>query len=105
MLATPARPHPGGKQGLAVSQDRDAILTKSMREALVTYLKGRKLVRVRIRQIDGSKIEGFLKIEGGKAERILLDFKATSTPEGGLSSLEVGGKKIPLDVGTTKRAR
>ena len=108
MLTTPARLHSGDRQQgpIAVSQDRDAVLTKSIREALGTYLKGRKLVRVRIRHVEGSKIEGFLKIEGGKAERLLLDFKATSTLHSGLSSLEVGGKKIPLDVGTTtKRTR
>jgi hypothetical protein len=108
MLTTPAEVPSGRKQHapVAVSQDRDAMLTRSIKAALGTYLKGRKLVRVRVRQVEGSKSEGFLKIEGGKAERLLLDFKATSTSEGGLSSLEVGGKKIPLVAGAGKqRAR
>jgi hypothetical protein len=79
------------------------MLSKSMKEALGSYLKGRKLVRVQIRHVEGSKVEGFLKIEGGRAERVLLDFRATATQQGGLSSLEVGGKKIALVAGTTTR--
>jgi hypothetical protein len=101
MLTTPAEV-PSGRRPhapVAVSQDRDALLIRSIKAALGTYLKGRKLVRVRVRQVEGSKAEGFLKIEGGKAERLLLDFKATSTSDGELSSLEVGGKKIVLASG------
>jgi hypothetical protein len=91
----------------AASQDRAAVFAKGIKGALENYLKGRRLVRVQIRHVEGSKTEGFLKIEGGKAERLLVDFKATSTPQGGLSSLEVGGKKISLAVvgAPTKRAR
>jgi hypothetical protein len=76
--------------------DRAAMLTKSIKGALGDYLGGRKLVRVKIRHVEGGKAEGFLKIEGGKAERLLIDFRATSTAQGELSSLEVGGKKISL---------
>ncbi len=107
MLATPAKlPSVGKQQGpITVSQGRDAMLMKSIKAALDGYLRGRKLVRVQIRHAEGSKTEGFLKIEGGKAERLLVDFKATSTADGGLSSLEVGGKKISLLNGpATKRA-
>jgi hypothetical protein len=71
-----------------------------MKAALANYLKGRRLAQVQIRNVEGSKVEGFLGILGGEAERLLVDFKATSTPQGGLSSLEVGGKKISLVVGT-----
>ncbi len=88
------------------SEDRATMLTKSMKAALEDYLKDRRLVKVQIRHVDGSKVEGFLKIEGGKAERLLVDFKAGWTPHSGLSSLEVGGKKISRVVGaTTKQSR
>jgi len=72
-------------------------LSRSIKDALGVYLGGRKLVRVKIRQVEGSKIEGFLKIEGRKGERFLVDFKAVSAPHGGLTSLQVGGKKLSLD--------
>jgi hypothetical protein len=80
--------------------NRAPILAKSIKEALANYLKGRRLAQVQIRNVEGSKVEGFLWILGGEADRRLVDFKATSTPQGGLSSLEVGGKKISLIVGT-----
>lgn len=82
----------------APTQDGAASLSKSIKGALATYLSGRKLVRVKIRQIEGSKIEGFLKIEGRKGERLLVDFKAVNAPHGGLSSLTVGGKKVSLEL-------
>jgi hypothetical protein len=84
----------------AVTVDgQDAALTRSIRGVLESYLDGRKLVRVKVRQVEGKNVEGFLKIYGGKGERLLVDFRATSTPLGGLSSLEVGGKKIALALG------
>ena len=67
------------------------------------YLNGRKLLSVKIRQAEGKNIEGFLKIEGGKGERLLVDFTATATAEGGLSSLEVGGRKISIAAGLAAR--
>ena len=70
------------------------ILPRNIKGALANYLKGRRLVQVQIRSVEGGKVEGFLWIMGGKADRLLVDFKANSTPQGGLSSLEVGGKKI-----------
>jgi hypothetical protein len=109
MQATPAKLHAGGTQPQGPAASRagpDALLTKSLKGALENYLAGRKLVRVQIRHVDGSRTEGFLKIEGGKGERLLVDFKATTTPQGRLSFLEVGGKKISLDDGaTTKQVR
>jgi hypothetical protein len=77
-----------------------------IRAGLENSLEGWKLVGVKIRRVEGKNVEGFLKIDGGKGERLLVDFKATATPEGGLSSVEVGGKKIPLASGqATKRTR
>jgi hypothetical protein len=70
---------------------------------LESFPNGRRLVRVQIRQVEGSRTEGFLKIEGVEGERFLVDFRATSTPQGRLSSLEVGGKKISVVVGTNTR--
>jgi hypothetical protein len=74
------------------------VLGKNIRDALTTYLEGRKLHLVIIREVEGRKVEGFLKIGGEGGERLLLDFKATSTPQGEISSLEVSGKKITLPV-------
>ena len=88
------------------SDDKHAALRKTIRASLVNNLDGWKLVGVRIRQVEGKTIEGFLKVDDGKGERLLLDFKASLTPEGGLSSVEVGGKKISLAPGqATKRPR
>lgn len=77
-------------------EEAAATLAKSIRGSLESYLKGRKLVRVQIRHVEGSKTEGFLKIGTDKADHLLVDFKAISTPRGGLLSLEVGGRKISL---------
>jgi len=89
----------------AHSHDAAGHLSRSIKGALGVYLNGRKLVRVKIRQVEGSKIEGFLKIEGRKGERLLVDFKAVSAPHDGLLSLEVGGKKVSFDAGQpAKRA-
>jgi hypothetical protein len=82
--------------GAAAGEDHEASLVRNLRVALDDYLNGRKLVRVKIRQAEGRSVEGFLKIEGGKSKRLLVDFKATETPQGGLSSLEVGGSKVSL---------
>ena len=80
----------------AIADDRDAMVSRSIQAALEkNYLKGRRLVRVKIRQVEGNSIEGFLKIEGTEGERLLVDFRATSTLVGNLSSLEVGGQKVP----------
>jgi len=84
----------------------EAALRRTIRTALEHSLQGWKLVGVKIRRVEGKSIEGFLKIDEGKGERLLVDFKATATPEGGLSSVEVGGKKISLTAGhVTKRTR
>jgi len=58
---------------------------------------------MQIRQVEGNTVEGFLKVEGKKGERFLVDFKAASTVGGGLSSLEVDGKKIVVTAGATRR--
>jgi hypothetical protein len=80
----------------ANAEDHETSLMRNIRVALEDYLNGRRLVRVKIRQVEGRSVEGFLKIEGGKGERLLVDFNATKTPQGGLSSLEVGGRKVSL---------
>jgi len=89
--------------GAVAADDDEASLARSIRGALEGYLSGRKLVKVKIRQVEGKSIEGFLKIEGGKGERLLVDFKATATQHGGLSSLEVGGRKVAVDYSATPR--
>lgn len=89
--------------GAVAAEDHDVALAKSVRVALEGYLKGRKLVEVKTRQVEGRSVDGFLKIEGEKGERLLLDFKATTTRDGALSSLEVGGRKISLAVGPAAR--
>jgi len=92
--------------GPVTTQDHEAALARSIRGRLEDYLEGRRLVNVKIRQVEGMNIEGFLKIAGGKGERLLVDFRATATPQGGLSSLEVGGRKIAVDDGgPTRRIR
>jgi hypothetical protein len=99
MQATPTKLRAGSAQQRNPgdpTEDAAAVLARSIRGALESYLKGRRLVRVQIRRVDGSKTEGFLKIEGGRGERLLVDFRATSTPQGGLSALWVGGNKISL---------
>ena len=89
----------------ATPDDHEAALVRSVRLALDDYLVGRKLVAVKIRQLEGKNIYGFLKIEG-RGERRLVDFKATATPQGGLLSLQVGGKWIsPVTDSATKRPR
>lgn len=83
-----------------------APIGRDVRRALGGYLQGRKLVKFQIRRAEGGKVEGFLKIEGGSGERTLVDFKAVAAIDGGLSSLEVGGKRILLDAGVgVKRLR
>jgi hypothetical protein len=81
----------------AAAADGEALLESSILRALErSYLRRRKLVELKIRQVDGSSIDGFLKLGGGKNERHLVDFKATSTPQGGISELEVDGRKIAV---------
>jgi hypothetical protein len=104
-LGDPAsRRSPPWTQGAArAGHPAVAALARKIQRALGTYLKGRRLVRVQIRHIEGNNIEGFLKIGSGRSERLLVDFKAALTPEGGLSALEVDGRKIVLAVGASKR--
>jgi hypothetical protein len=91
--------------GTPTQDDHEATFARSIRGAMEVYLQGRKLVMVKVREVKGKNIEGFLKI-GGKGERLLIDFRATATSQGGLSSLEVGGRKISVAPGpTTKRTR
>ncbi|MDA4115657.1 MAG: hypothetical protein OK442_03775 [Thaumarchaeota archaeon] len=84
------------RTGTVAREDSHASLERAIKGALTGYLSGRRLSKVKIRQIEGRSVDGFLKIEGGSAERALVDFTATTTRYGALASLEVGGKKIPL---------
>jgi len=83
--------------GTLEPEGNEASVARRIRGALDAYLGGRKLLEVKIGQLDGRSVSGFLKIEGKKGERLLVDFTATTTQEGGLSSLEVSGRKISLD--------
>ena len=90
----------------AATNDHVALLSRTIQVALQDYLHGRRLAQVKVRQIEGDKIEGFLKIEGNKGESLLVDFRVTSTPKGRLSSLEVDGQKVAVHAGAmTKRTR
>jgi len=95
------RTQPG--TGTVAPEDNEASTARRIRGALDGYLGGRKLLKVKIRQVEGRSVDGFLKIEGGRGERLLVDFNATTTKEGELSSLEVGGRKISLDAGPAAR--
>jgi hypothetical protein len=90
------------RTGSLAPEENEASLARSIRGALEGYLGGRRLIKVKIRRVEGSSVEGFLKIEGGRGERLLVDFEAT-THDGALSSLHVGGKKISLVVGTAQK--
>ena len=109
MLTTPAKlPARDTQQPSppASPEDQANVLGKGIRGALEGFLNGRRLAKVQIRHVEGSKTEGFLKIEGGRGDRLLVDFRATSTPQGELSALWVGGNKISLIAGApTKRVR
>jgi hypothetical protein len=95
--------HTQPRTWVAMSKGDEASIARSIRRSLEEYLGGRKLVEVKVRQVEGSSVDGFLKIEGRRGERLLVDFTAT-THEGALSSLQVGGKRISVPTGPgTKR--
>lgn len=77
-------------------------MLSKFRKALGGYMrKGQKVIQVKVRLIEGHRIYGFLLVRSeDKDEKFLLDFQATLTSDGEVSSLEVGGKKI--DVPTIK---
>jgi hypothetical protein len=107
MSRMPGGPSERGSQRRTLGSSPDAhqvVLARGIREALESYLKGRRLVRMQVRRVEGDDIEGFLKVVGDKGENLLVDFRATSTPQGGLLSLEVGGMKIVVDAATSRRA-
>ena len=83
--------------------ESEGSVARSIRGALDDYLARRKLVKVKIRQVEGKTVDGFLKIEGRRGERLLVDFGATTTQEGTLSSLDVGGRKISLAPGPAEK--
>ncbi len=96
-MAPKARPQ--GAQPLtkaAQPESAEGALLKSVRASMESHLKGRRVVSLKVRQVEGRNIDGILKIEGVKGELQMVDFKATtgSGPQGALSYLEVGGRKI-----------
>jgi hypothetical protein len=78
----------------ATPDGSEAALLRSIRTTLENHLKGRRLVSLKVRQIEGKKVDGILKIEGLKGELQMVDFKATTGPKGTLTFLEVGGRRI-----------
>ncbi len=72
------------------------------RKALSSYMKrSQKVIQVKVRLIEGHRIYGFLLVMNEDThEKFLLDFQATLTADGSVSSLEVGGKRV--DVPTIK---
>lgn len=77
-------------------------MVSKFRKALDSCMeKGQKVIQVKVRLIEGHRIHGFLLIRiEDRHEKFLLDFQATLTSDGEVSSLEVGDKKI--DVPTIK---
>jgi hypothetical protein len=56
-----------------------------------------RLVRLKIGRIENNRVYGFVKLESEDTHRyFLLDFEATSTCQGALSSLEVDGRKLTI---------
>jgi len=56
-----------------------------------------RLVRVKIGRVANNKVYGFVKMESEQTHKhFLLDFEATSTCQGELSSLEVDGRKVTI---------
>ena len=95
------RSRPKGLRTRVVAfEGSEAALARSMSRLLRGHLNGRRLVKVKIRSVDGKSVEGFLKIAGANGERLLVDFRATATPQGEVSSLQVGGRSVPLDADT-----
>ncbi|HUI01401.1 MAG TPA: hypothetical protein VLX56_07210 [Nitrososphaerales archaeon] len=74
--------------------DDSGSVPGAVRTALGEYLRGRRLVRVQVRRVEGRTVEGFLKIQGPNGERSLEDFSATMDQDGALSLLVVGGKRV-----------
>ncbi len=105
MRAKPAAADAQQRARATAAEDRGTALEGKIRLALEkNYLKGKKLVGLKIRQVDGNSVEGFLKISGVKGERRLVDFRVTSSSQGALTALEVDGRKISLAVsGAAKR--
>ncbi len=94
--------HTQPRHGAGTAAEQESPLARSIRGQLEDYLNGRKLLNVKIRQAEGRNIDGFLKIEGSKGERLLVDFTATTTAEDGLASLEVGGRRISIAPGARR---
>jgi len=59
--------------------------------------KGQKVLQLKVRHIEGQTIYGFLLVRSeDKRKKFLLDFQATITSDGEVSSLEVAGKSIEV---------
>lgn len=74
----------------------EAALLRSVRATMEGRLKGRKLVALKIRQVEGKVVDGILKIESAKGELQMVDFKAFLGAGGSVSILEVGGRRITI---------
>ncbi len=84
--------------------DYSAKLLSNIRRSLSSYFEGeQKVVQVRIGRVEEDNVYGFLKVRSSeKHENFLLDFQATATPQGAVSSLEVDGKKIVIPSNRSK---
>ena len=91
--------------GTFSEEGEEEEVLKAIRGPLASYLEGKRPVAVRIRQVKGSTVTGFVKMEE-KGELHLVDFEATMSPKHELLSLKVGGRRfIGSRTRETKRAR
>ncbi len=82
------------------SNESVEILVRKIRSALGSHFGAdRRIIQVETTRVEDDKVYGFLKVRNEKThENFLLDFQASRTLGGTLSSLEVDGKRIALRV-------
>jgi hypothetical protein len=78
------------------SGGREAAIIRTVRTSLGSSLKGKRIVSVKIRQLEGNNVEGILKLKTEKGELQMVDFKAVAQEQDSLSSLELGGRRISI---------
>ncbi len=84
--------------------NHSATLAGNIRRALTSHFGGeQKVLQVKIRRVEKDRVDGFLRVRSTeKHESFLLDFQATSTSQGEVSSLEVDGKKAAIQINQSK---
>lgn len=95
-MMTMTIPKPRPSHGLP--EISHAKLVAEIRRSLTHHWgPDRRVIDVKIRSIDTEHVHGFVRLDNEKTQdSFLLDFEATITQRGTLSSLWVDGKKFPL---------